>query len=141
MDLQETLKNIKTQFRLGMNGAVSKSMRDKGLDYKLNFGVEIPRLKEIAAQYPKDHQLAQALWKENIRECKRHYCIRISEDEVFQYQKELFRTIQLLPRLREKSWFNIPAYGTDEWANWMIDLHLQRKSKARKGRPKKAPNF
>ena len=32
MDLQETLKNIKTQFRLGMNGAVSKSMRDKGLD-------------------------------------------------------------------------------------------------------------
>ena len=70
MDLQETLKNIKTQFRLGMNGAVSKSMRDKGLDYKLNLGVEIPRLKEIAAQYPKDHQLAQALWKENIREAK-----------------------------------------------------------------------
>lgn len=70
MDLQETLKDIKTQFRLGMNGAVSKSMRDKGLDYKLNFGIEIPRLKEIAAQYPKDHQLAQALWKENIRESK-----------------------------------------------------------------------
>ena len=70
MDLQETLKYIKTQFRLGMNGTVSKSMRDKGLDYKLNFGVEIPRLKEIAAQYPKDHQLAQALWKENIREAK-----------------------------------------------------------------------
>lgn len=77
----------------------------------------------------------------NIRECKRHYCIHIPEDEIFQYQKELFRAIQLLSRLREKSWFNIPAYGTDEWANWMIDLHLQRKSKSRKGRPKKAPNF
>ena len=70
MDLQETLKDIKTQFRMGMNGVTSKSMRDKGLDYKLNFGVEVPRLKEIAARYAKDHQLAQALWKENIRESK-----------------------------------------------------------------------
>ena len=70
MDLQETLKDIKTQFRMGMNGVTSKSMRDKGLDYKLNFGVEVPRLKEIATRYAKDHQLAQALWKENIRECK-----------------------------------------------------------------------
>ena len=70
MDLQETLKDIKPQFRMGMNGVTSKSMRDKGLDYKLNFGVEVPRLKEIAARYAKDHQLAQALWKENIRESK-----------------------------------------------------------------------
>ncbi len=70
MDLQEQLKDIKTQFRLAMNGAVSKSMRDKGLDYKLNFGIELPRLKQIASRYPKNHQLAQALWKENIRESK-----------------------------------------------------------------------
>lgn len=70
MDLQETLRDIKTRCRLGMNGVVSKSMRDKGLDYKLNFGVELPRLKEIAACYPKDHRLAQALWKEDIRESK-----------------------------------------------------------------------
>ena len=33
------------------------------------------------------------------------------------------RLLQLLPQLREKEWFDIPAYGTDEWANWMIDLH------------------
>lgn len=68
--LQDTLRDIKTQFRMGMNGMASKSMRDKGLDYKMNFGVEIPRLKQIATLYPKDHQLAQALWKENIRESK-----------------------------------------------------------------------
>lgn len=70
MELHETIKDIKTQFRLAMNGAVSQSMREKGLEYKLNFGVELPRLKEIAAGYEKDHQLAQALWKEDIRECK-----------------------------------------------------------------------
>lgn len=70
MELHEQLKDIKTQLRLSMNGAVSQSMREKGLVYKLNFGVELPRIKAIAAAYEKDHALAQALWKEDIRECK-----------------------------------------------------------------------
>ncbi|WP_294620267.1 DNA alkylation repair protein [uncultured Bacteroides sp.] len=70
MELKEQLKEIKTQLRLSMNGAVSQSMREKGLVYKLNFGVELPRIKGIAAAYEKDHALAQALWKEEIRECK-----------------------------------------------------------------------
>ena len=70
MELKEQLKDIKTQLRLSMNGAVSQSMREKGLVYKLNFGVELPRIKGIAAAYEKDHALAQALWKEEIRECK-----------------------------------------------------------------------
>ena len=71
MDIKEQLKDIKTQLRLSMNGAVSQSMREKGLLYKLNFGVELPRIKMIAEGYEKNHDLAQALWKENIRECKR----------------------------------------------------------------------
>ena len=70
MDVHETIKDIKGQFRLFMNGVASQSMREKGLDYKLNFGIELPRLKEIAARYEKNHDVAQALWKENIRECK-----------------------------------------------------------------------
>ena len=70
MELKEQLKEIKTQLRLSMNGAVSQSMREKGLVYKLNFGVELPRIKSIASAYGKDHALAQALWKEDIRECK-----------------------------------------------------------------------
>ena len=70
MDIKEQLKDIKTQLRLSMNGAVSQSMREKGLLYKLNFGVELPRIKMIAEGYEKNHDLAQALWKENIRECK-----------------------------------------------------------------------
>jgi len=47
MDVRETIKDIKGQFRLFMNGVVSQSMREKGLDYKLNFGIELPRLKKI----------------------------------------------------------------------------------------------
>lgn len=70
MDLKEQIQAIKAQLRLFMNGVVSQSMREKGLHYKLNFGVELWRIKEMATHYEKDHELAQALWKEDIRECK-----------------------------------------------------------------------
>ncbi|MBR2359690.1 MAG: DNA alkylation repair protein [Bacteroidaceae bacterium] len=70
MTTQETIREIKAQFRLFMNGVASHSMREKGLDYKLNFGIELPRLKEISLRYEKNHSLAGELWKENIRECK-----------------------------------------------------------------------
>ena len=53
MEVNELIKDIKKQFRLYMNGVVSQSMREKGLDYKLNFGIEVPRIKEIAAKYEK----------------------------------------------------------------------------------------
>lgn len=68
--MDELLKSIKTDLRLSMNGVASTSMREKGLQYKLNFGVELPRIKSIAAKYEPSQQLACALWKENIRECK-----------------------------------------------------------------------
>ena len=51
METNETIKEIKKQFRLFMNGVVSQSMREKGLEYKVNFGIELPRLKEIAAKF------------------------------------------------------------------------------------------
>jgi 3-methyladenine DNA glycosylase AlkD len=70
METHEIVKDIKSRFRLYMNGIASQSMREKGLDYKVNFGIELPRLKEIASEFTPNHEVAQALWKENIRECK-----------------------------------------------------------------------
>lgn len=67
---QEKLKEIKRSFRLLMNGAASKSMRDKGIDYHLNWGVSFTDLKKMATEYGEDYHLAVELWKENIRECK-----------------------------------------------------------------------
>ena len=66
----ERWKEIKRSFRLKMDGAASRSMREKGLDYKLNWGVGLPELKAMAKEYGKDYDLAIALWKEDIRECK-----------------------------------------------------------------------
>lgn len=53
-----------------MNGVTSHSMRQKGIDYKVNFGVELPRLQTYAAEYEPSYSLALALWNEPIRECR-----------------------------------------------------------------------
>ena len=68
--MHETIREIKGKLRLFMNGVISQSLREKGLKYRLIFGVELPRLKEIAVGYEPNHELAQALWEEDIRECK-----------------------------------------------------------------------
>ena len=70
MKTEEKVREIKQSFRLLMNGVSAQSMRQKGLDYHLNWGVSLPHLQEMAAGYEKDYELAIALWKEDIRECK-----------------------------------------------------------------------
>lgn len=77
-DIYELVKDIKQSFRQMMDGAVAQSMRDKGLNYHLNWGATLPRLKAKAEELVSTLQLsvddryalAIALWKENVRECK-----------------------------------------------------------------------
>lgn len=66
----QKLMEIKRTFRLLMSGPTSQSMRDKGIEYKINWGVPFVELKKMATEYGKDYDLAIELWKENIRECK-----------------------------------------------------------------------
>ena len=66
----EQLREIKKELRGVMNGVVSQSMREKGLNYKVIFGVELHRLREMAETLPHSPELAGMLWKENIRECR-----------------------------------------------------------------------
>lgn len=68
--LAARVREVKQSLRGMMNGPVSQSMREKGLAYKVNFGVELPRLRELAAGLPHDFALASALWQEDIRECR-----------------------------------------------------------------------
>lgn len=69
-DVQERLRRIKRGFHGMMNGPVAQSMREKGLDYHLNWGVPFVQLRELAQETGQDYDLAIALWKEDIRECK-----------------------------------------------------------------------
>ena len=68
--LQDEIREIRKQLRLAMNGVISTSMREKGIVYKLNFGVPYPEIKEIARKHKPNGELAAALWKEDIREFK-----------------------------------------------------------------------
>ena len=79
-ELSSKVKVIKQSFRQMMDGAVAQSMRDKGLNYHLNWGATLPRLREMAEELKSVfnvqcssfnvYDLSIALWKENIRECK-----------------------------------------------------------------------
>ena len=69
-DINDQVKAIKQSFRQMMDGAVAQSMREKGLDYHLNWGATLPRLRQKADEIGKNYNLAIALWKENVRECK-----------------------------------------------------------------------
>lgn len=77
------IRAVKRLLRAAMSGPVSASMRAGGLTYKLNFGVDQPRLLDIAEEIRETiattsdslTTLASALWKENIRECRILACI------------------------------------------------------------------
>lgn len=70
MNTQERVAELKRQFHSMMNGVVSASMRSKGVGYHVNYGVDVTRLVTIALSIGKDKDLSQALWKENVRECR-----------------------------------------------------------------------
>ena len=71
MPTSEQVKQIKRSFRLYMNGVAAASMRRKGLDYQINWGIQLPDLKRMASQYGQDAELARALWAESgVRECR-----------------------------------------------------------------------
>lgn len=109
------IREVKRLLRSAMSGPVSASMRAQGLGYKLNFGVDQPRLLTIADEvraFGADlSQLASALWKEDIRECRLLACIlmpteAMSEDlaevwiEQLRYAEEAQAVaMHLLPRL------------------------------------------
>ena len=98
----DTIKEIKQSFRLMMDGAVAQSMRDKGLNYHLNWGATIPRLQAKADELKLKSQsskfrsssarsqrekaqsskLAIELWKENVRECKILATMLMPPDEI-----------------------------------------------------------
>ena len=69
-ETHQKLMKIKRSFRLLMSGPTSQSMTQKGLGYKINWGVPFIELKKMALEYGKDYELAIELWKEDIRECK-----------------------------------------------------------------------
>lgn len=69
--MKNIILDIKKELRANMNGVASAAMRQTE-DYRVNWGIEVPRIHNIAKEFEGEasHELAQALWNENVRECK-----------------------------------------------------------------------
>jgi hypothetical protein len=71
LDNKETeakFQQILTLITSRKNGEVSEMMDKKGINYKLNWGLSIIELREIAGQFEPDHTLALKLWNKEWRE-------------------------------------------------------------------------
>ena len=71
LDNRETEKQyreILTWINSRKNGDVSRTMEQKGLKYKLNWGVSLIELRQFALQFEPDHLLALKLWNKQWRE-------------------------------------------------------------------------
>ena len=66
--LEAEIAEIRRKIMLSMNGITSEKMTQSGVVYKKNYGVAIPRIKEIASFYTPNSDLAQRLWIIGIRE-------------------------------------------------------------------------
>lgn len=68
--LDKQISDIKQKMMLSMNGIVTEQMEKNGIIYNTNYGVSIPRIKEIAKEIEPSMDLADRLWMIDIRETK-----------------------------------------------------------------------
>lgn len=96
--MTDVIIEIKKELRASMNGVASAAMRQTD-DYRVNFGVELPRLHQIASEFTASRELAQALWHESVRECRILATILMPADdfieELCDVWVENIRTVEL----------------------------------------------
>lgn len=109
-EIDDKIRELKRSFRLVMNGPASQSMREKGLDYKLNWGVPFTQLRQMAKNYDKDYHFAVALWKEDIRECKILATLLMPPEEMPMEVAEIWMDQTHSQELAEMQAFNLYQY-------------------------------
>lgn len=84
--MNNRINDIKKELHAYMNGVASAHARQTE-DYRVNWGVEIPRLVEMADEIATSEEeslraLAQALWNDSTRECKILACMLMPVEEM-----------------------------------------------------------
>lgn len=109
-ETHQKLMQIKRSFRLLMNGPTSQSMSQKGIGYKINWGVPFIELKKMASEYGKDYSLAIELWKEDIRECKILATLIMPAEEMLPEITEIWMEQVKTQEMAEMLAFNLLQY-------------------------------
>ena len=121
-DIGQMVKEIKQSFRQMMDGAVAKSMRDKGVDYRLNWGATLPRLRAKADELGPNYSLAIALFKENVRECKILATMVMPPNEVLPEVIDIWMEQITTQEIAEQAAFNLfqyLPYAPEKAYTWM----------------------
>ena len=121
-DIGQMMKEIKQSFRQMMDGAVAKSMRDKGADYRLNWGATLPRLRAKADELGPNYNLAIALFKENVRECKILATMVMPPNEVLPEVIDIWMEQITTQEIAEQAAFNLfqyLPYAPEKAYTWM----------------------
>ena len=142
MDIHDVVKEIKLSFRLMMDGAVAQSMRDKGLNYHLNWGATLPRLQAKAEEirllvigsrllvndsslptlHSSLYDLSIALYKENVRECKILASMLMPPDEVLPEVIDIWQEQIPTQEIAEQLAFNLYQhlpFAADKAYQWI----------------------
>ena len=85
-EFQQILKRIK----LRKNGDVAHAMKERGIQYKLNWGVSVVDLREIARSFNSSHLLALKLWNKQWRETMILATLLDESDEVTEEQMDFW---------------------------------------------------
>ena len=108
--LQQRVREIKQSFRQLMDGKTAQSMRDKGVEYKLNWGASIPMLRDMAAEIGKDYELAIELWKADVRECKILATMVMPADRMLPEVVDIWMEQTTSQEIAEQAAFNLYQY-------------------------------
>ena len=114
-----------------MDGATAQSMRSKGLEYGLNWGATLPRLRERADELKSDaavslYDLALALWKENVRECKILATMLMPPEEILPEVVDIWMEQTPNVEIAEQAAFNLYQhlpYAAEKAFIWISSEH------------------
>ncbi len=121
-NIQEQVKEIKQSFRLLMDGQTAQSMREKGVEYKLNWGAAIPMLQEKAREIGKDYDLAIELWKADVRECKILATMIMPAEKMLPEIVDIWMEQTISQEIAEQAAFNLYQYlpfAAEKAFQWM----------------------
>jgi 3-methyladenine DNA glycosylase AlkD len=125
MNIAEQIKEIKLSFRQMMDGSIAQSMRDKGVNYHLNWGATLPRLRQKADEIGQNYDLAIALWKENVRECKILATMIMPADQILPEVVDIWMEQTDSIEIAEQAAFNLYQhlpYAAEKAYQWLAAL-------------------
>ena len=70
MDHTSRMVALLALMRAQQNGVIAEAMHNAGVRGALNYGVNIPTIRRIASQEPRDHDFAKFLYRQQVRELR-----------------------------------------------------------------------